>query len=112
MFARGLKGEKRRVDIVFLSDRRIKKLSGRFRKSFHSTDVLAFSYDDPNLAGDVAVSVDTAKRQARERRIGTAAELALLCVHGLLHISGEGDEDFAGWCKMRRKEFEAMMKIL
>lgn len=74
--------------------------------------MLAFGYGDDALFGEIAISLDTAARQARERGVPLAHELVLLAVHGLLHLEGQGDETFRGWCGMRRAEFETMMKVL
>lgn len=75
--------------------------------------MLAFEYTgDPSLAGEVAVSLDAAKRQARERSAPLSDELLLLCVHGLLHVSGQGDESPADWRRMRTAEFETLARIL
>lgn len=107
-----LGGTKLPVDILVVDDASIAKLAGRFRNSPRATDVLAFYYGDLDLSGEIAVSAETALRQARERRVRFSDELTLLCVHGLLHLAGEDDEAFDSWCKMRISEFETMMKIL
>jgi probable rRNA maturation factor len=103
----------RRAQIILTDDRTIADLAGRFRGSPYPTDVLAFTYDDdPDLAGEVVISLDTAKRQAAERGVDLADELKLLCVHGLWHISGVGDETKADWREMRTHEFETLVKVL
>ncbi|HPM42200.1 MAG TPA: rRNA maturation RNase YbeY, partial [bacterium] len=84
------------------------------------TDVLAFCYGEAPRCGardeapwaEVYVSVDTARRQARERGVPLSHELVLLCVHGLLHVGGMDDEDRASWGAMKRAEFETVMRIL
>jgi len=70
------------------------------------TDVLAFSLREgplshltPELLGDVVISVDSARRQGRQAGIGLRAELALLLVHGILHLLGY---DHAGGAERRR----------
>lgn len=100
------------VDIVLVDDRTIAGLAARYRGSPRPTDVLAFRYGDEDLAGEVVVSIDTAVRQAEERGVPLAHELILLCVHGLLHLAGQGDETEDEWRRMRRAEFETMVKIL
>ncbi len=102
-----------RADITLIDDVTIAELAGKFRGSPHPTDVLAFVYDDdPSLSGEVVISLDTAKRQAEERGVSMADELTLLCVHGLLHVRGVGDEGEAEWRRMRTAEFETLMRIL
>jgi probable rRNA maturation factor len=44
--------------------------------------------EGPDLLGDVVISAETARRQARSAKGGLRAELALLLVHGILHLLG------------------------
>ena len=75
--------------------------------------MLAFPYDDdPDLAGEVVISLDAARRQAAERGVELWQELLLLCVHGLWHIGGQGDEARADWREMRINEFETVVQLL
>ncbi len=104
---------KRRVDAILIDDSYIAALAGRFRRSPHPTDVLAFAYDqNSDIAGEIAISLDTAKVQARERRVPIQLELILLGIHGLLHIAGQGDETPREWGEMRVKEFEMLARVL
>ncbi len=104
---------KRRAGIILTDDRTIARLAGEFLGSPYPTDVLAFPYeDDPELIGEIAISLDTARRQAAERGVPLEQELLLLVVHGLLHISGQSDKSKQDWCEMRVKEFEMLVKIL
>jgi len=101
------------VDALFTDDSLIASLAAEYRKSPFPTDVLAFAYDDEkDLAGEIVISLDTARRQALERREPLAHELILLGIHGLLHIKGQGDETRRDWCMMRIKEFEMLVKVL
>lgn len=100
------------VDVVMIDDRAIARLSGRYRGSPHRTDVLAFGYGGCDPAGDIAISLDTAKRQAKERGVPLDLEVVLLSLHGLLHLSGLDDGNYADWCSMRKAEFETMMRVV
>jgi len=62
--------------------------------------------------GEVIISLDTAARQARDRKIPLKWELTILAVHGLLHLHGFRDHKFSDWKRMRVTEFEMMAKIL
>lgn len=98
--------------IIFVDDKTISRLAGEFRSSPYPTDVLAFCYKDTLMEDEIFVSIDTAKRQAKNRDVFFEDELLLLCVHGLLHIGGKDDETVSNWCKMRIYEFETMMRVL
>lgn len=100
------------VDIAFVTDRKIAALAGEFRGSPRSTDVLSFTYNEADLTGEIAISLDTAKWQAARRKVPLMHEVILLCVHGLLHIEGFDDESYDDFCEMKKKEFEALMRIL
>src|SRR5580698_3634059 len=59
----GLKGE---VAVLLTTDDGIRGLNRRFRKKNKATDVLSFPTDGGGTAGDLAISVETAARQAAE----------------------------------------------
>lgn len=82
------------------------------------TDVLSFTQHEaafdtpplprppgqPELLGDVVISVETAERQAQTHGVSLEQELALLTVHGILHLLGYEDETEAGAEQMRVRE--------
>lgn len=68
------------------------ELAGRFGREPRPTDVLAFPIGEGTLLGDVVISVETAERQARRRRIGLDRELRTLLVHGVAHLAGMDHE--------------------
>ena len=62
--------------------------------------------------GDVVISLDTAARQAAARRWDSADEIALLLVHGILHLLGHEDETEAGSNAMKAIEERLLGKPL
>ena len=79
--------------IAFVSDKSIRKLNQQFRSIDKATDVLSFPADGPEPElGDIAVSVETAARQAKENGLSFDNEIAQLILHGLLHLSGYDHE--------------------
>jgi probable rRNA maturation factor len=77
-----------------VSDAEIRSLNRKYRRVDRSTDVLAFAlqegegFSNPALLGDVVVSLETAARQARRRRVSLRREVLELFIHGLLHLLG------------------------
>lgn len=70
-------------------DRELRRLNREFLDDDHPTDVLAFpSGDGRGHLGDLAVSWPAVHRQAAEHGHAEFAELALLAVHGFLHVLG------------------------
>ena len=87
-----LKGE---VTVLFTTDAAIRKLNRQFRNKNKATDVLSFPADGigaEEIAGDLAVSVPTALRQAIEQGHSLATEIKVLILHGLLHLAGHDHE--------------------
>jgi len=75
------------IAVRISGDDELRRLNRDFAGEDHSTDVLSFTGDGAHL-GDLAISWPAVSRQAREHRHMADSELALLCVHGLLHLLG------------------------
>ncbi|HEX3435557.1 MAG TPA: rRNA maturation RNase YbeY [Pseudacidobacterium sp.] len=99
----GLHGE---VSVLLATDSSIRILNRDFRKKDKATDVLSFPADaahpDPKVSGDLAISLDTARRQAEEQGHSLQMELKVLLLHGVLHLAGLDHESDTG--QMARKE--------
>ena len=78
--------------VRFTSDRELAQLNQTFRGKSGPTDVLSFPGEERGHLGDVAISVATARRQARELGHGIERELRILTLHGLLHCLGYDHE--------------------
>ena len=85
----GASGE---LSVFLVGDRRMRRLNRSFRGKDCSTDVLSFPQGG-RLVGDVVISLDTARRQAREGGWTLARELRQLVAHGILHCLGHDHED-------------------
>jgi rRNA maturation RNase YbeY len=96
------------VEIRIVSDGEIRALNASFRGIRRRTDVLAFPLEVPGaptpLLGQVVISADTAKRQARRLGVPLDDELALLVTHGVLHLAGYDDRDPVEAQLMHRRE--------
>jgi probable rRNA maturation factor len=99
--AAGLCGK---VNVLIAADSQIRRLNRRFRKKDVSTDVLSFPVRTPadGLAGDIAISMDSAARSARSLGHSLPEEIQILVLHGILHLAGFNHENDHG--EMSRKE--------
>jgi probable rRNA maturation factor len=77
--------------LTLVSNNQIQKLNLQFAGKNRPTDVLAFSLGENDILGDVIVSVDMAKRQAKEYNNTIFREICHLSIHGLLHLLGYDD---------------------
>lgn len=101
--------------VSLVDDSAMAALNRTYRGKMGSTDVLAFPMTEgrfgavsPDLLGDVVISAETAARQARDRGRDVQGELALLLVHGILHLVGY-DHGTAG---ARRRMWQKQRSIL
>lgn len=87
------------VGVVLVSDAEMTKLNASYRDKKKTTDVLSFGNDgawaaagDHGVLGDIIISVAQADRQAKAVGKPLRAELAMLLVHGTLHLLGYDHE--------------------
>jgi probable rRNA maturation factor len=102
------------VSILLTTDRKIRALNRRFRGKDKATDVLSFPAPEAvagEVAGDLAISVPTARRQARERGHPLAAEIKVLILHGLLHLAGFDHEHDTGQMARRERQLRARLRL-
>jgi probable rRNA maturation factor len=93
------------VNVILVSDRRMAELHRRFLQQPGPTDVITFQH------GEIFVSTETARRQAR--RFGTSLEneLRLYIAHGLLHLHGFDDKDPRSSAEMKRTQERLVAKV-
>ncbi len=104
------------LSVTFVDNEFIHKLNREYRKVDRPTDVISFAFldgeDDRNLIlskkgpvslGDIYISIDKAKEQAKEYGHPLRRELSFLFVHGLLHL--------LGYDHMTKKDEEVMFKL-
>ena len=93
------------IGVVITTDRGIQTLNRRYRNKDAPTDVLAFPLGDGLRAlepfGDVVVSLDTARRQARDYGATLSQELTRLLIHGTLHLCGYDHHERREAARMR-----------
>lgn len=89
----GIKKKKVNINICFLDDKEIKKLNQRFLAKNIPTDVIAFnlSSNKKTILADIAISTETAIRNAKIFKTSPFYEIYLYIIHGLLHILGYDD---------------------
>jgi probable rRNA maturation factor len=89
---------RRDVVVALVDDKAIARLHGRYLGDWAPTDVLSFPH------GEIVVSGETARREARARGIEPLHELLLYVVHGALHLAGHRDKKARDRARMRREE--------
>ena len=96
------------VSLLLTDDREIARLHGEYLNDPTPTDVISFDLDG---TAELVVSVETARRTAKELGHAVRAEVALYVVHGILHVCGHDDIRRSDRARMREAE-RAIMKSL
>ena len=76
------------VSITLVDDKEIHRLNKQYRGMDKPTNVLSFELGDDVLLGDIFISLDTVKREAKEAGISVEEHTAHMIVHGMLHLQG------------------------
>jgi probable rRNA maturation factor len=94
------------LSIALVSPETIADLKGRYYGEAAPTDVLSFPMDGPEgpVIGDVVICPSVARRQARGLGRTYEEEMALLLVHGILHLAGRDHATPEEEIAMRREE--------
>jgi probable rRNA maturation factor len=105
------------LNVIFTTNREIRRINKRYLRHDRNTDVIAFPYPQTlsekstrphGPFGDVFVSVDQARIQARELDHSLLEELLTLAIHGTLHLMGYDDHA----PKARQRMFAKQSRIL
>ena len=78
----------RSVTLILCSDYRIRKLNAEYRKIDRPTDVLSFCFEDDDFLGEIYISLQRAKVQAKKYMLTYDEEVIRLFVHGMFHLLG------------------------
>lgn len=107
------------LSVVFLDDPTITQLNHQYFGRKRPTNVIAFpltagdkTLPSLRLLGDVVISAETARSQAKEAGVRVQDEILFLLIHGILHLVGYDHEGAAAErMKMERKERELFKLI-
>ena len=102
---------KKDIELIITTQDEIKDINKEFRSINKSTDVLSFPYEEMPMSplGSIVISSWHVETKAKEFKHTQQDELALLFIHGLLHLLGYDHEVDSG--EMREKEKELMKKL-
>lgn len=115
---RNLKGVAN-FEIQLVTDAQMAKLNAAYRGKKGTTDVLSFSYIEGAIpvfahetAGEIYISLPQAARQAKAEKHALTHELAVLVLHGALHLMGYDHEKNAKEAERMHRLEAKLLKIL
>ena len=105
----GIRGE---VNVLITSDDKMRRLNRDFRGKDKVTDVLSFpAAQNGKIAGDIAISRDIARQNARALGHSLTTEVKILLLHGLLHLAGHDHELDNGEMAALEQKLRAKLKL-
>lgn len=100
-------GEVGQINYIFCDDQYLLELNIKYLKHNTLTDILTFdSSKGKEMVGDIFISIDRVRENAKEFEVSFEEELLRVMSHGVLHILGYKDKTEADKTEMRKKEDE------
>jgi probable rRNA maturation factor len=102
----------RAFDCLITGDAELRRLNREYRGADYPTDVLSFPCAPGlPLLGDIAVSLQRARAQARDHRHTIEQEIQILMLHGVLHLLGMDHEDDNGQMARAEKRWRTRLGL-
>ena len=99
------------INYIFCSDERELEVNRQFLGHDYYTDVITFDYSTAStLNGDIFISLDTVQSNAEMVGVPFEEELRRIIIHGVLHLTGQGDKTPETKVEMTGKEEKALAK--
>jgi len=99
------------INYIFCSDERELEVNRQFLGHDYYTDVITFDYSTAStLNGDIFISLDTVKSNAEMVGVRFEDELLRILIHGVIHLTGQGDKTPETKAQMTAKEELALAK--
>lgn len=101
------------ITYVFTDDEGELRVNRQFLEHDYYTDVITFDYSTQTvISGDIFISLDMVKHNAEQ--VGTifVEELMRIMIHGVLHLTGQGDKTPESKAQMTEKENLALAKLI
>ena len=102
------------VNVLVTGSSELRSLNRRFRGKDQPTDVLSFPPGPcfvNGLAGDIAISADIARQNARRLGHTAAQEIKILALHGVLHLVGYDHETDQGTMAVRETQLRRALGL-
>jgi probable rRNA maturation factor len=104
------------INLRLLNDKEMKKLNMQFRQKDKTTNVLSFPNEDISVKqtkniGDIAISVEYVKAEAKKEGKTFDDHIIHMLAHGVYHILGYDHENNENAVIMENKEIQTLKKI-
>lgn len=97
------------INYIFCSDEKELEVNRQFLGHDYYTDIITFDYStDSMLNGDIFIALDTVRSNAEMVGVSFEQELLRILIHGILHLTGQGDKTPETKAEMTQKEERAL----
>lgn len=92
------------ISYIFCNDDYLHQMNMEYLNHDTLTDVITFPYNNAPIEGDIFISIDRVKDNAKDLNVAFENELHRVMIHGVLHLCGYSDETDEQESAMRQKE--------
>lgn len=96
------------ISYIFCSDAYLVDINVEYLNHDTLTDIITFPYSTAPIEGDIFISIDRVRDNAKDFNVPFEQELRRVIIHGVLHLCGYGDKTDADAVIMRQKEDAAL----
>lgn len=98
------------LGVIWMTDPGLREMNQTYLQHDYETDIITFDYSqgESPLSGELFISIDRVKDNAKTYGVLFRDELHRVLVHGLLHLSGLKDDTDKARAGMRKAEDEAL----
>jgi len=98
------------INYIFCDDAYLLKINQEYLNHDTYTDIISFDYTHKNrLSGDIFISIDRVKENAKRFKVLFEVELRRVLIHGILHYAGYKDKTDEEKKEMREQENEKLL---
>jgi probable rRNA maturation factor len=100
------------LNFILTDDETVRTINIKYLKHNWYTDVISFNYNEPEgVNGEIYISIDTVRRNAKEFKVKTDNEMLRVIIHGVLHLCGYEDGTVEKKEQMHSREDYWIMRI-
>jgi probable rRNA maturation factor len=95
------------LNFIICSDQYLRSINKKFLNHDYFTDIITFPYSSPGskeISGDIYISIDRIKQNAKDYGVCVYEELLRVMIHGVLHLCGYDDHTPDQKALMRKRE--------
>lgn len=99
------------INYIFCTDDFLLDLNRQYLRHDYYTDILSFQMDNDPIQGDIYISIDRVRDNAKSLNVDFNTEMLRVISHGILHFLGYKDKTEEEQKEMRAKEDELIVLL-